>query len=146
MDRNTFLHNLEKASIQVVELTKTYCYNDFVSEHRYIIRPSSPSTAEFLTPVERETIEFCERFHNSHLLASQVVSMLWKDGEVPQYIDICVAQANKEYTLLELFCSGRLCEDEKLYNQSPWLPFHLQVIMPPEWLKIERNGKFDVNW
>jgi hypothetical protein len=45
-----------------------------------------------------------------------VVSVLWRDGLVPQWIDISVWDADERATYFELICAGRfMAETHRLY-------------------------------
>jgi hypothetical protein len=82
--------------------------------------------------------------------ARQVVAFSWRNGRVPEWIDIGVEAADAEQTMLRLHCCGRFtAREELLYHRyrdgvppfsikSPWLP--------PGWENAETHGKFDLNW
>ncbi|HEV2799606.1 MAG TPA: hypothetical protein VGW12_03870 [Pyrinomonadaceae bacterium] len=87
--------------------------------------------------------------HLGPLTAEEVVNYLWREGKVPEWIDINVHSSDKSYTYLRLLCCGRYtAADQLLYHQqegSP--PFHKgSPYIPPGWESVEKNGKFDVEW
>ncbi len=80
------------------------------------------------------------------MTADQIVDLFHHDNQVPVWVDTTIYEAGQDVTIIDLFCSRRLRDDDELYHQGQIMPFHLQVATPPDHLKVEKNGKFDVNW
>ena len=78
-----------------------------------------------------------------------VVDLLHREDLCPQWIDISVAGADEETTLLRLLCCGRYLGDESrmYYYQSGTQPFGIKSpVLPPEWregmkIKIPKPNK-----
>lgn len=53
----------------------------------------------------------------------EVVKALWRDGAVPEWVDIAVAGQTASETVIELCCCGRFTGDEsRLYHQQRGIP------------------------
>jgi hypothetical protein len=59
--------------------------------------------------------------------SATVVEELWRDGYVPQWIDVAVVDETGETTVVELICCGRFVDDdERLYHSGEGRPpFHV---------------------
>ncbi|MDF1666853.1 MAG: hypothetical protein P1V97_34205 [Planctomycetota bacterium] len=73
----------------------------------------------------RDLVYFCDE--------EQVMTTLWRDEYVPEWVDICVAGIKKETTLIELCCCGRFNKNyDQLYHlQEGYPPFHVHTIRMP---------------
>ena len=81
------------------------------------------------------------------LTGPEVVELLWRDGLVPEWIDISVVHADNDYTYFELLCCGRFTADESLmyYNDRGQGPFGIKSPrVPPDW--SDAQGRFDLHW
>ena len=79
----------------------------------------------------------------------QAVDYLWRNGKVPEWIDVSVQACDSQYSYLELRCCGRFtARDDMLYHtQHGNPPFHVvSPNLPPSWEGAEKNGKFDLYW
>ena len=133
----------------LVDFTKTLCYNEIVHNYKYRITPNSRTVDkddEHLTDSEIAVLNIWNKYENSFLTADQIVDLFNHDNKVPVWVDMTIYEARQEVTIIDLFCSRRLRDDNELYHQGQIMPFHLQVATPPDHLKVEENGKFDVNW
>jgi hypothetical protein len=75
----------------------------------------------------------------------QVVSELWRDGRVPEWIDVAVMGETGKATLLQLLCCGRFsAQDERLYHAWEGRPpFH--VTGPTLPARYEDGHKFSIH-
>ena len=149
MDKKTLKQHLDQATTMLLDFTKTLCYNDISDNYKYRITPSSRTVDkddERLTNNEIAVLNIWNKYENNVFTADQIVDLLHHDNKVPVWVDITIYEARQDVTIFDLFCSRRLRDDNELYHQGEIMPFHLQVAMPPDHLKIERNGKFDLNW
>lgn len=66
-------------------------------------------------------------FREKHLTADAVLTVLWRNSAVPQWINLSVVGETGEATLVEVLASGRFTSDEtKLYHQQEGrAPFHV---------------------
>lgn len=149
MDKVTFRQHLDQTTTMLVDFTKTLCYNDIAENYKYRITPNSRTVDkddDHLTDIEISVLNIWNKHENSFLTADQIVDLFNHDNKVPVWIDTTIYEAGQDFTIIDLFCSRRLRDDNELYHQGQIMPFHLQVATPPDHLKLQKNGKFDVNW
>lgn len=80
-------------------------------------------------------------FATKGLSAEQVVSLLWRDGYVPEWIDVMVAGVTGTTTLVDLTCCGRFNarEEQLYYTQTDVPPFGVKgPFLPPGWVEGEK--------
>lgn len=65
--------------------------------------------------------------HLKHVCAEDVISMLWRDGMVPQWVNLNVVGESDTATLIEVIACGRFTTDEaRLYHLDEGrAPFHV---------------------
>lgn len=149
MDKLTFKRHLYTATDKLVEFTSDLCYNNLAKEYRYIIAPNTRTIDKddgHLSEKEDFILNKWNQHKGQTLTADQVVELFHNDDKVPVWINMSVYEATEDLTTIDLLTSRRIRCDEELYHQGEITPFHLQVPLPPEHLKIEKGGKFDVNW
>lgn len=149
MNKIEFKKHLDEATKMLVEFSKQLCYNDFAENYKYLITPNSrviDKNDEYLNDKEISVLNEWNKYKNKHLEANQIIDLFNHDDKVPVWIDMSIYEARPNLTVIDLFCSRRLRTDNELYHQGPIMPFHLQVAIPPDHLKVERDGKFDINW
>jgi hypothetical protein len=82
--------------------------------------------------------------------AEQIVAHLWRDGKVPEWIDVSVEAVLGGRTIIALRCCGRFTADERLYyyNDAGGIPpFGIKSPeLPPRWKSVEASGRFDLDW
>jgi hypothetical protein len=148
MIKTKFTQHLNGASISLIDFTKTYCFNEFSDNFQYIISESGGTDIQNMGHLSEKEIAVSatwRTFKGKVMTANQIVELLHHDNKVPLWIDISVYESRSDSTVIQMFCSRRLREEKELMH--PGLPpFHLQVAMPPDQLKVEVDGKFDVNW
>lgn len=145
MDKIKFRHHLDQATKFLFEFTKTLCYNDLQDDCRYLITPNSRIVDEHLNEEEVLILKKWNRYQGKLLTANQIIDLLHHNNKVPMWIDMTIYEARPDVTVIDLFCSRRLRDETELMHPGV-PPFHVQVAIPPENLKAEINGRFDVNW
>jgi hypothetical protein len=148
MEKQKFKDHLIQATEKLMVFTKDYCFNDFSNNYKYLIVPNSRTidpNDEHLNEVEVKTLKTWNKYEGKSLSIDEVIDLFHHDNKVPVWINISVFESQSNQTIIELFCCRRLREEKELMHQGLH-PFHLQVAMPPDNFKIERDGKFDINW
>lgn len=77
-----------------------------------------------------------------------VINKLWRNGKVPEWVDMAVQECDADFTFINLRCCGRFTSNnELLYHQYEGRPpFHVTgPRLPPGWEGIEKSGKFDLH-
>lgn len=139
MDLKNFRTRLDTATINAVRFASTMVLNQLPAEFRYsiILNASYDDlrlSDEKIYPQDNGVI-------HKNVEAGDVVHLLFRDGRVPQWIDIAVACTDGQYTHLCLDCCGRYhADDSRLYyNESGIPPFGVKSpILPCNYNKAEK--------
>ncbi|MES2618623.1 MAG: hypothetical protein V4613_12145 [Bacteroidota bacterium] len=148
MEKIKFTYNLHEATERLIDFSKTMCFNEFSNNCKYIITPNARKVGvrdEHLRATEKKVLKSWNKYEGKLLEAEQVVELLHHDNKVPVWINASVYEAQPNLTIIDLLCSRRLRDESELMHPEH-SPFHLQVLMPPDSLKVDVDGKFDVNW
>ncbi len=81
------------------------------------------------------------------LAEDEAIALLWREGTIPEWIDISVCDAVSGATIVELLVCGRFtANDALLYHQKPGrAPFHVvSPPLPPGHSEGQRFGLSDV--
>lgn len=136
MEREHFERNLHTAAARAREFALTFLEETLPTSLTFRVHLNSSNdagaSAEFTRHPEDSSAERTRE--TKRLSASEVVELLWRDGRVPQWIDVTVVSALGHVTLIELLACGRFIADvERLYYthtdsppfgvKGPSLPF-----------------------
>ena len=147
MEKEKFKQHFALATKYLISFTQEYCYNNFADSKKFIISPSSRAIDSHLSEKEIQHLKTINQFENELLTEGQVIDLLYQGNKVPLWINIEVYNSKPDLTVINLLCSRRFRDDSELnYRVDNYPPFHPLIPMPPDQLKIEVNGKFDVNW
>lgn len=140
MDRDVFLAHLNDASGVCHEFTTRYVSDELPETFAFWVRLNQ-SYDENLTEGE---VVFPDdvKIHGKRagpLTADAVVSLLWRDGMVPEWIDISVWETDATTTYFKLTCCGRFTADfERLYyNWTDCPPFGIKGPVFPRGIASE---------
>jgi len=153
MEREKFIEHFKKSIELLVDFTKQYCYNDFVENYLFIVKPNGSDFHDGLNEFEKKNLKILNRYAKKVLTFDQVLELLHHENQVPLWIDMSIYESNPNATIFELLCSRRLRRDEKLfYKAVKYPPFNvlvptpLDVVISSDLLKSGIREKFDVNW
>jgi len=147
MDTSTFRQHLDNSLKLLLDITRQHCYNDISEDFKFIIQPSGTDFHDGLNDYEKKNLTILNQFGNRLLTAEQVIDLLYHDNKVPLWINATIYESKKDLTVIHLFCSRRLRHDNDLFHQAvKYPPFNVLVPLPPDPLRKEINGKFDINW
>ena len=147
MTEKKFANHFTSVIEFLIGFTQEYSYNNFVDTHRFILTPNSRTADDHLNKTEIEILKTVNKFKNKLLTQEQVIKLLHQDNKVPIWINVEIYESTPNMTVFNLFFSRRFRGDSDLnYKADKYPPFHPLVPMPPDHLKIEMNGKFDINW
>jgi hypothetical protein len=151
VDRGTFETRLREAAQQAVQFARQYVREVLPDEMVFLVYPNqscdeNPRVGdEVVFPDE----SLPEGQHHGPWAAGDVVSFLWRDGKVPEWIDIAVHGAGTRHTVVRLLCCGRFTgQDDLLYHRNPGVPpFSVKSPnLPPGWESVEASGRFSLAW
>lgn len=124
MDRCSFADRLARASEFCREFTTKFVCDALPDALKYHVLLNQSYDAN---PLREGEVTFPDdlRTHESvvgPLDADDVASLLWRDGKVPEWIDISVWGTDRQNTYFELLCCGRFTDREELlyYTWSTW--------------------------
>jgi hypothetical protein len=150
MDRKVFLDHLLRASECAREFATRFVLDSLPSTYVFWVLLNCSYDSNPLK--DGETVYPDDvRKHGKRtgpLIADDVVSLLWRDRKIPEWIDIYVWESDEHVTYFELLCCGRFtAEAQHLYyswNDVP--PFGIKgpaypariAILYPEALPAEK--------
>ena len=145
MNIDAFSILLDQASIAAREFASTMVTNALPSSSRYCVYLNQSFDEN---PLAHDEKVFPKDTDNSKepvepLTSEQIIAILWRDGFIPEWIDISAEHADPSYTYFHLLCSGRFsCNDSRLYYISSKLaPFGIKSPrLPPHW--SPKQGRF----
>jgi hypothetical protein len=161
MDRTTFQNHLLAVTELVLERTPELVFNALPREARYLLFAGNTGEQALLQndePADGGTLHFSrsDRFRDrawgGPKGVAEVVSFLWRDGQVPAWVNVYAYAADAYTTYLKVVWSGDFTDDDShLYyrdwTEPPTPPFvGGGPPLPLGWRSIEQSGKFDLNW
>jgi hypothetical protein len=146
MKRSDFETNLRKAIRSTLEATREFVSDDLPSDVRLLIAPNCSFDGNPLK--DDEEIYPGEELSPLTTLApkteADVCACLYRNGKVPEWINLQADSTDEDYTYLVLECCGRFTAMEKhLYHRGGGIPpFNPQVAMPGIDYDVATAGKF----
>jgi len=147
MEKSLFNRHFTSAIEFTIEFTQRYCYNYISDNHGFIIIPSSKMMASEMEPDEVRILRSLVKSQGKIFSKEEVIELLYHDNKVPLWINISIRESQSAKTIFELVCDGRFRDNSALnYNADKYPPFHPLVPIPPDNLRVEKDGKYDLNW
>ena len=147
MDIIKFRQHLDNSLKLLLELTKQHCYNNISAVFKFLIQPSGTDVHDGMDSLEARNLVLLNKQNDKLLDADKVVDLLCHDNKVPLWINITIYESRPNLTVVHLYCSRRLRHDSELYYKAvTYPPFNVLVPLPPDPLRKDINGKFDINW
>ena len=151
MEKDTFTQNLIDATAVLLPFTREYLINSLPTTWLYVVFPNQS--------YDGNSLEGDEQLYPGDSLPPEqyvgpfdtegAIKYLWRDGKIPEWVNLTVYSYDEKHTYVELLCCGRFTADQALlYHRSEgYPPFHvLGPPLPPDWESVEQNGKFDLFW
>jgi len=146
MTRDTFETNLGDAIRSTLEATRQYVLDDLPEDVRLLVVPNCSFDGN---PLEGdEEVYPGEELPQGTTLAPktevEAVTLLYRRGKVPEWINVQVDSADEQCSYLVLECCGRFTAiEDYLYHRGGGIPpFNPQVAMPGIEYDLEIDGKF----
>ena len=94
-----------------------------------------------------------ERNESSHkkeeylYFEEEVIDLLWRSGEVPEWINISLDDVIEEHVILRLMYTDRFTDKDELLRKNEFPPFRIYgCLVPGDRVGSSRvNGKIDLN-
>jgi hypothetical protein len=150
VDRETFADRFRRAAEWSREFGQTFVLEELPDDLLFRVRLNSSYDRN---PLREGEVVFPEDGSYERAVgvrlcdAAAVVDVLWRDGRVPEWINLSPIGCTESATILEVVSCGRFTDDERLlYHQDAGLPpFHvLGPNLPPEYDRPNR-AKFSVH-
>ena len=149
ISREAFEKNVISSAKYAAEFARTLVVNVLPDNIRYVIYLGASYDGNPLEDNESTYPDDDKNGERSFIDSSSVTDLLWREGKVPEWIDVAVESEDGEYTSVKLECCGRFTDDIKhIYHAHEGrAPFHvLGPLMPPEYEPGEEGGKYDLYW
>jgi hypothetical protein len=153
MHRTVFAEQLRRAAARTLEFTRSLILEPLPDALRFEARLNQSQDGPPLHPDERLYPEDTERIpdhHRSRLTSEQVVELLWREGAVPEWIDLSVKWVEDAHTLIELRCCGRFTSNERLLyyedGEGQRMPFQVHGPPLPPSHPFESKERYSLNW
>jgi hypothetical protein len=152
MDRATFENRLRSAAEKTVLFAQEHVWQTLHDDIVFLICPNqsydgNPQIGdEEVFPKESLPEGQC----HGPWGFKEVIDFLWRNGKVPEWINIAVTSEDGQRTVVALRCCGRFtAQEELLYHRyiGGVPPFSIKSAnLPPGWESVEDSGKFDLYW
>ena len=135
MQKSEFSRLFHEASAACVTFARKFVSDQLPDATLYELFPNSSFDGNPLHEDERVFPDDelpRDEFHSMN--ADQVVMYLWRDGMVPEWIDLTVVAATEQHTIVQLLCCGRFTANNELlyYNHANRGPFGVKgPVLPP---------------
>jgi hypothetical protein len=152
MDCKTFESRLRTAAQHAVRFARRYVRETLPDDIVFIVYPNQsydedpePPGDEILYPGD----SLPEGQYHGPCSLERVVTFLWRDGRVPEWINVAVNDENDCHTIVALGCCGRFTADAGLlyYRSSDVSPFVVKSpVLPWHSGYLDATGRFSLHW
>lgn len=148
MTKEKFEQALLAASAASRQLATQFVVNDLPEDCRYLVFLNQSYDGNPLEPGETVYPEDPPQAGNldAPLSVAEIVGLLWRDGAIPEWIDISPVRVGDSITVFSLTCCGRFTSEERLlyYSGSEFSPFGIKSpALVRGW--SEGSERFDLN-
>lgn len=127
MDRALFRTRFDRAATLARDFARTFIEEPLPDEASFHLELNSSYDAGSSAELHVFPGDSIRGAHLLRMDLEQAVDELWRDGMVPQWIDVSVVGETEETTLIHVTCCGRFTADDALlyHQQSQIPPFHV---------------------
>lgn len=137
-----FCSNFKSAVSSAVEFAKTRVTNFLPEKIKYIVYMNASNDIE---PLEHGEVKFSDDPNKKiYFKDSEIIEYLWRDGKVPEWINVSVCGVSDQYTEVRLVCCGRFSNNkEQIYHAHEGkAPFHVLGPDIPPGFDLSSGEKF----
>jgi hypothetical protein len=118
MERDRFVDHLRKAVERAVDFASEHVQQSLPDGVAYRVYPNQsydghPRVSDEVVFPE-DSLSGLEDYHGVWG-EERVVAFLWREGKIPEWIDVSVEAIDRTRTLVALRCCGRFTADDRLY-------------------------------
>jgi hypothetical protein len=148
LSRSAFKRNLEEAAIEARDFARTLVTNILPDPISYVIYYGCSYDGN---PLIGDQKTFPEDYENEPLTTAaseEATQCLWREGFVPEWIDVQVSHEDGEQTYVTLSCCGRYSATSRnMYHvREGRPPFHVLGPSMPSNINHKQGEKFDLYW
>lgn len=144
ISKQGFQSNFRSATSKAVAFAKTRVINFLPEKIKYLVYMNASNDME---PLEEGECKFSgDPNRKVYFDDLEVAEFLWREGKVPEWINVSVCDASDEYTEVRLVCCGRFSsKKEHMYHvQELQAPFHVLGPDLPQGFDLSSGEKFDL--
>jgi hypothetical protein len=130
VEKLLFTQRLEDAAVVARDFARTFLEEELPDPMLFRVRLNSsydgnPLHADEVTFPQDDSFRLALRL--TGCTAQEAIDLLWRDGRVPEWVDVSVIGVTRSATLLQLLCCGRFtANDDLLYHENEGRPpFHV---------------------
>lgn len=147
--KDTFHEHLVRATGYAFECARRLVRNQLPESFQYFVHLSQSYDGNPLDPGEHVFPDDVVHYGAcvGPVAAEQVVELLWRDGLVPEWVDISVERTDGTHSFIQLLCCGRFTEREEhlYYSRTDVCPFGVKSPeVPMDWELGDEL--FDLHW
>ncbi len=144
MERALFGDHFETATNQLRSSASTYVVEHLPEPVGYLVKLACSFDGNPLKEDERTfPNDLTAPRPLGPLSPAEVIELLWRDGWVPEWIDMTVVAADHGFTTMELECCGRFTTGSQLYHQKWKPPFSIKIgPLPPDFKEGQRYSLY----
>jgi hypothetical protein len=148
MDRDTFTARFHRASAQARDFARGFVVEPLPDALRFRVRLNSsydgnPLVGDEVVYPEDGGFERALALHD--VGADEVLAVLWRDGRVPEWVNLGVIGELGAATLIEVLACGRFSalKDHLYHEHEGYAPFH--VVGPSLPVEYEEGDRFSIH-
>jgi hypothetical protein len=148
IERTAFARRFQEAAEASVAFAALMVRQALPPSRRFLIEPNASSDGNPLVDDERVFPD--DSLPPGRMLGpltfAEALDWLWRDGQVPEWVDVSVYREDGTHTDLRLRCCGRFTGlEQRLYYPEGYAPFGIKSPdLPSGWESVEQSGQFEL--
>jgi hypothetical protein len=145
---NSFKDNLGSSAQHALDFARSLVFNVLPDSIQYNVYLGASYDENPLEEGEETYPDDYVDGVKRNLNSDEVVELLWRDGKVPEWVNVSVEIYDHDCTSIKLECCGRFSDNKKhIYHAHEGrAPFHVLGPSMPIGHEPSENNKYDLNW
>lgn len=153
MERTQFEARLREVGHQAIAFARQFVRETLPEDMAFLVHPNQSCD---INPRKGDEVAFPddslpEGRHHGPWSVAEATSFLWRDGKIPEWVDVAVKAVEKDRTLIRLICCGRFSASAELWYHHPagFPPFSVKSPDLPPWCGRKAgklSSRFHLNW
>jgi hypothetical protein len=146
VSKGSFQRNLTAAVIHAIEFARQLVTDDLPDRIKYVLRLGSSYDSSALEEGEQTYPEDYSKPIRYFEKSEDVVNFLWRNGKVPEWINVSVDSKTAVHTNIKLECCGRFSNRiEHIYHAHEGrAPFHVLGPPVPQGFDLSSGKKYQL--